>query len=88
MTTEAVQTDWVPSAAAFAARLALIRNKLGWNVKEAATSCDLPPQSWRNWEDGTRPQDYAQVCQRIATRTGVSLTWLAWGPEEGGGSFA
>ena len=71
---------WVPSDAEFASRLALVRNKLGWNAKEAALACGLPAQSWRNWETGLHPRDYAKVCQAIAARTGVSVEWLALGP--------
>lgn len=71
----AVPTGWVPELT-FAARLALVRNRLGWNTKEAARACDLPAQSWRNWEAGTLPRDYVETCQKIAAGTGVSLDWL------------
>lgn len=63
----------------FAARLALVRNKMGWNAKEAALACGLPAQSWRNWEAGKRPHDYIEVCQKITDRTGVSTEWLVLG---------
>jgi len=82
MTTESTH-GWVPSDQAFAARLALVRNRMGWNLKEAALACGLPPSSWTNWETkGKRPHDYVQVCQAIANRTGANFEWLALGPKE------
>lgn len=83
MTAQATE-GWVPNDSEFASRLALIRNRMGWNAKEAALACGLPAQSWRNWESGKRPHDYARVCQMIADRTGASLTWLALGGGGGG----
>lgn len=77
------ERGWVPSDTAFAARLALVRHKMGWNAKEAALACGLSAQSWRNWETGgMRPHDYAQVCQAIAARTGANVEWLALGPRQ------
>lgn len=60
----------------FSARLALVRNRMGWNAKEAALACGLPAQSWRNWEQGVRPHNYPEVCQLIADRTGCEASWL------------
>lgn len=77
--TMSAEQGWVPSDSEFASRLALVRNKLGWNAKEAALACGLPAQSWRNWENGKRPHDYAAVCQAIAKRTGANVEWLALG---------
>jgi hypothetical protein len=58
---------------------------MGWNLKEAALACGLPPSSWTNWETkGKRPHDYVQVCQAIAARTGANFEWLALGPKEDG----
>jgi len=71
-------TDWVPELT-FAAKLALVRNRMGWNSKEAALACGLPATSWRNWEQGKRPHDYEKVCRAVAGRTGVSMHWLAFG---------
>ena len=86
MTAEAVPSGWVPDASTFGARLALIRQRMGWgNVKEAALACGLPVESWRNWErDGRQPRDYMRICQVIAERSGVDMTWLAVGPQPGG----
>lgn len=52
---------------------------MGWNVKEAALACGLPPQSWRNWEAGKRPLNVVEVCDAIATRTGADADWLLRG---------
>lgn len=73
---------WVPDLSTFAARLAVLRQGMGWNSKEAALACGLPAQSWRNWEAGKRPHDFARVCEMIARRTGVPPMWLAFGPED------
>lgn len=74
MTTSAAE-DWVPELT-FPARLAVVRNRMGWNAKEAALACGLPAQSWRNWEAGKRPQDYEAICKKIHERTGCNLPWL------------
>lgn len=76
---------WVPSDAEFATRLAMVRQHMGWNAKEAALACGLPAQSWREWETlGRRPRDLVQVCQQIAARTGVHWLWLLTGQTEPG----
>ena len=41
---------WVPDTSTFGARLALVRQRMGWNLKEAALACQLPQGSWREWE--------------------------------------
>src|SRR4051812_23987339 len=85
MTTEILGTatpeapaPWIPDDNTFGARLALIRQRLGWgNVKEAAIACGLPPESWRTWErDNVNPRNYPNVCRQIAERTGCDLAWL------------
>lgn len=70
---------WVPTDASFGARLALLRQRMGWgNTKEAALACGLPVQSWRGWErDNRMPRDYIGTCQKIADATGVDVWWLA-----------
>jgi hypothetical protein len=79
MTTIAVERGWVPTASDFGARLALVRQHMGWgNVQEAALACGLPVSSWRNWErDNRQPRDYMGACRAIASRTGCDLGWLA-----------
>lgn len=74
-----LSATWKPSDSEFGTRLAMVRQQMGWNAKEAALACDLPPQSWRNWEAGRSPQDYATVTRQIAERTGVDLHWLMTG---------
>jgi hypothetical protein len=74
-------TRWVPDDSTFGARLALIRQRMGWgNVKEAAMACGLPVESWRNWErDGAMPRRMVEVASVIADRTGCDLGWLLAG---------
>lgn len=76
---------WIPSDETFGARLALIRQKMGWgNVKKAAEECGLPVQSWRTWErDGVVPHRQVTIAMTIATRTGCDYLWLVHGPERG-----
>jgi transcriptional regulator with XRE-family HTH domain len=71
---------WVPETERFGARLALIRQQMGWNLQEAAIECHLPAQSWRDWEKhGKTPRDYEGTCKTIATRTECDLVWLLTG---------
>lgn len=69
----------MPDDEAFGARLALVRQRMGWgNVKEAALACGLPVESWRGWErDGRLPRDLVGTCRAIAQRTGADVNWLA-----------
>ncbi len=77
---------WVPDPSSdFGARLALVRQHMAWNGKQAADACGIDPQSWRSWETaGRRPRDYAKVCQRISEASGVSVIWLMTGQMPGG----
>ena len=78
MSASAQQTGWTPTTESFGARLALIRQGMGWrNLKEAADACGVPVQSWRNWEaDISVPRDYVEVVRKICTVTGVDYYWL------------
>ena len=79
MALPAVTDDpWVP-ADSFGSRLALVRNHLGWNVKEAADACGLNDQSWRNWEAGKLPRDLIATAEKIASTTNCSMMWLVGG---------
>lgn len=71
-------TGWLPMNT-FGARLALIRQRMGWNTTEAAAACGLNDQSWRNWEKEGGVRDFPQVCAKIAAATGCSLGWLMHG---------
>ena len=78
--TTTIEEEWVP-VDTFGARLALIRQAKGWNVKEAADACGLNDQSWRNWEAGGGVQKMDRVARKIAEATGVNYVWLlAGGP--------
>lgn len=75
--------NWVPELT-FGARLALVRHRKGWNIKEAASACGLPAQSWRGWElEGREPHRKDTIAMTIATTTGVDFLWLAHGPTRG-----
>lgn len=82
--TAAVDEGWIPSDDTFAARLALVRQRMGWNQKEAALACGFPAASWRNWEnDGRRPHDLVSTCEAIHARTGARVDWLIKGSRTG-----
>jgi transcriptional regulator with XRE-family HTH domain len=78
MTTPEPDTkNWVPKLATFGARLAAVRHHMGWNIKEAATACGVPAQSWRGWElDGREPHRQVTIALAIAGRTGCDVDWL------------
>lgn len=78
---EPITRGWTPDDTTFGARLALVRQRMGWgNVKEAAVACQLPVQSWRNWErDGVRPRNIDEIAWTIAERTGCDYGWLLAG---------
>jgi len=81
-TTEAAPAaPWIPDDSGFGARLALIRQRMGWgNVKEGALACGIPVQSWRTWErDNVLPRNYPQICRQIHEKTGCDLDWLMRG---------
>jgi transcriptional regulator with XRE-family HTH domain len=76
MTTQSDALGWVPEDS-FGARLALVRQHYGWNVKAAAERCQIPVESWRNWErDHVLPSRYLDVVRTIADATGADYDWL------------
>lgn len=77
---------WVVDDSTFGARLALVRQAMGWgNVKEAAEACGLAPESWRRWErDGRKAREVVEACQKIAATTGCDLIWLLTGTPTAG----
>lgn len=77
---------WRPDDSTFGARLALIRQRMGWgNVREAAVVCGIPPESWRTWErDNVAPRRLVEMAGLIANRTGCDFYWLIAGPQTGG----
>ena len=80
---------WTVDASTFGARLALIRQHMGWgNVADAAKACGVPVASWRNWErDNRAPRQITLIAKQISTATGCDYLWLLLGPEgiDGGG---
>lgn len=84
MTTSQVEpATWVPELT-FGARLALVRHRMGWNIKEAAMACGVPPQSWRGWElNGREPHRLTTIAMTIASASGCDYLWLVHGPDRG-----
>lgn len=83
MTTAAVE-GWVGSLDTFAERLAVIRQHMSWNIKEAALACGLPATSWRQWElEGREPRNYIDTVKRISARTRCDYGWLLDGRPSG-----
>lgn len=78
-------TGWVADDSLFGARLALVRQRMGWgNVKEAAEYCDVPVESWRRWErDGRSPRNVVAISALISRKTGCSYLWLLTGSASG-----
>lgn len=83
MTTTTVErrSGWIADDSTFGARLALVRQKKAWgNVKEAATACGLPVESWRNWErDNVVPRRVVTIAKVISMATGCDYLWLLLG---------
>jgi len=70
-------TGWTVDDGTFGARLALVRQRMDWNIKEAARECGLPAASWRTWErDGVSPRRIVEIAALIAARTGCDFGWL------------
>lgn len=72
------EDPWVPRDT-FGARLALVRQHMGWNIAEAARACALDPQSWANWESGASPRRFEEVAEKIHKAAGCNLVWLLAG---------
>jgi len=79
MAKTAVAPNWIPSTSTFGARLALVRWKMGWNLKEASLACGLTQNSWQQWEAGSMPRNLVDAVGKIATHTGVNRNWLMFG---------
>ena len=88
MTTPEIQAQaagWTPDDSTFGARLALVRQRMGWgNVDKAARECGIPVETWRSWErDKREPHRLVTIAMAIATRTGCDYLWLVHGPQRG-----
>jgi transcriptional regulator with XRE-family HTH domain len=80
MTATQETTGWIPSTADFGARLALVRNHVRLNVKQAAAKAGVDDSSWMAWETkGTRPREMVSVAQKISEAFGCDLFWLLTG---------
>lgn len=76
-----LEQGWTVDDGTFGARLALVRQRMQWNIKEAARECGVPAASWGSWEAGSLPRRYTEICAQIAERTGASYMWLLTGPK-------
>lgn len=76
-----LEQGWTVDDGTFGARLALVRQRMQWNIKEAARECGVPAASWGTWEAGSLPRRYTEICRLIADRTGASYLWLLTGPQ-------
>ncbi|WP_141721190.1 helix-turn-helix domain-containing protein [Micromonospora eburnea] len=85
-TTVRQSTGWIADDSTFGARLALVRQRMGWgNIAEAAKACGLPVDSWRNWErDNRAPRRITVIAKQISTASGCDYLWLLLGPDHGG----
>lgn len=80
-------STWIPDDRSFGARLALVRWRMQWNMKEAAAECGVSPATWRLWEiEGALPRDMVGTGRKIARRTKCDLGWLIDIPELRGAS--
>jgi hypothetical protein len=70
--------SWVPDDT-FGARLALVRQRMRWNVAQAERECGFGEGVWRTWEAGRRPQNMDEVVRSIVARTSADRDWLMWG---------
>jgi transcriptional regulator with XRE-family HTH domain len=68
---------WVADASTFGARLALVRQRMGWNMKKAAVTCGIAQVTWSEWERGRTPRNLISACEAISHATGCDVAWLA-----------
>src|SRR4051812_17601519 len=82
-TSPGVDQGWRPDDSTFGARLALVRQRMGWgNVAEAALACGVAIETWRTWERGRTPRNFVEVCVKISAVTGADVAWLAGLPRK------
>lgn len=79
MSNTAVSSNWIPDTSNLGARLALVRWRMGWNLKEAERECNLSQNTWAGYESGREPRRFLEVVNRIVLRTGVDRVWLMTG---------
>lgn len=77
-------TGWTADDESFGARLALIRQRMSWNIAEAARACGVNGESWRLWEQGRMPSRITTIAMSIASASGCDYLWLVHGPGRGG----
>jgi transcriptional regulator with XRE-family HTH domain len=71
---------WTVDDSTFGARLALIRQRMDWNIKEAGDQTGIAPSTWTEWErKGREPSSILASVRQIADRTGCDYFWLLTG---------
>jgi transcriptional regulator with XRE-family HTH domain len=79
MSNSVSHTSWIPDTSNLGARLALVRWRMGWNLKEAERECNLTQNTWGGYESGRAPRNLLEVVNRIVLRCGVDRIWLLTG---------
>ena len=79
MSTSQLASNWIPDVSTFGARLALVRWRMGWNLREAERECNITQNLWGGWETGKEPRSFVETVNRIVLRTGVDRVWLMTG---------
>lgn len=79
MSTSELAPNWIPDVSTFGARLALVRWRMGWNLREAERECNITQNLWGGWEAGKEPRGFIETVNRITLRTGVNRVWLMTG---------
>lgn len=80
MTLTTAPVKWIPRDDTFGARLAMVRQRFGWNLKQASLACGLPINAWAQWESNGRiPRNFAEVAELISDATGADDYWLMTG---------
>lgn len=76
--------SFIPTTDTFGARLALVRQYMGWNQKEAALACGFPQATWREWElSGREPHRMDAAADKISAATKIDHYWLMSGRTSG-----
>lgn len=83
-TAETQESGWIPGTSSFGARLALVRNYLNLNVKQAAERAGVDDSSWSMWEQGREPRKLLATVAQISEALGCDEYWLLTGRADPG----
>ena len=79
MTNQQIMSDDSVPTDTWGTRLAIVRQKMGWNITEAGRETGITATSWQNWENGKGCRQVHKMAAKIARSTGISFTWLVAG---------